>query len=131
MLRRDGHVRAGRQAHQITGVRQPGGFVEIVHSPDQAAVGVAPGAEILHVQVAHRQRFGPRSEIAADLRPDLRPAIVGGAHERKQRRFHLGVLQFQIVGNQGDVGCEPRLVSLGAVFDGRQRFRHGTFSGAT
>ena len=51
-------VSAHGQADQIVGIRHGMSFVEVVDAPDQASFDVAPGAEILHVQVAHRQHLG-------------------------------------------------------------------------
>ena len=77
MILGDGNVRAGSQADQVVGVRQPPGLVEIVDAPDQAAFGIAPRPEILDVQIAHAEHYRGGRQIAADFRPDLRPAIVG------------------------------------------------------
>ena len=49
-----GEQRAGREAHQIDRVRHRLRFVEIVDAPDQPAFGIAPGAEILDMQIADR-----------------------------------------------------------------------------
>ena len=79
----DRQVRAGRQAHQIDRVGKPVCFVEIVDAPDQAAFDVAPGAEILDVEVAHGEHLRRAGDIRADFRPQLHPAVEGGAQEGK------------------------------------------------
>ena len=49
------------------------GFVEIVDAPDQAAFDVAPGSEVLHVQVAHRQHDGRLARAARRCPPRFAP----------------------------------------------------------
>jgi len=44
---------ANSQTHQIDGIGHGPGFIEIIDSPDEAAFNVAPGAEILHVEIAN------------------------------------------------------------------------------
>src|SRR5215467_15057832 len=55
MARFHREVRAYREADQIVGVGSRMSLVEVVHAPDQPAFGVAPGSEILHVQIADCQ----------------------------------------------------------------------------
>ncbi len=52
-------VRAYGEANQIVGVGHRVGFVKIVDTPDEAAFDVAPGAEILDMQIAHSQHLRP------------------------------------------------------------------------
>ena len=73
------------EADEIVGVGHGMGFVEVVDAPDQAAFNVAPGAEIFHVQVAHRQHARSLGKFGAHLRPDLRPAVIGSAQKWKDR----------------------------------------------
>ncbi len=105
-----GEVGAYGQADQIDGVGRGPGFVEIVDAPDQAALDVAPGAEIFHVEIAYGQDFWGMCEVGTDLRPELRPAVVGGAEEHEAVLLHVGVLQAEVflvdAGAQGEPGFE-------------------------
>ena len=109
-------VSAHRQADEIVGVRHGMSFVEVVDAPDQTSFDVAPGAEILYVQVAHRQHVRPLGKIGTHLRPDLRPAVVGGSQKGKDRRLHVGVLEAQIFLDQIGAMAEP-LFKLAGRFD--------------
>jgi hypothetical protein len=102
-----GEVRADGEAHEIVDVRHREGFVEVVDTPDEASVDVAPGAEIFNVQIANREQMWSFGQIGADLGPDLRPAIVSGSQERKDSGFHIRVLEAEVfLGEVGAVG-EP------------------------
>ena len=111
----DGEMRAGGQAHQIDGVGHAADFVEVVHAPDEPAFDVAPGAEILHVQIAHREQLGSIGAFRADLRIQLRPAIECGAEEREDRFPHQPVLERQIFRHDFQLMRQP-------LFVGRRRF---------
>ena len=84
-------------------IRQFVDFVEIVDAPDQAALDVAPGAEVLDVQISHRQH--PRGAIfgGADLGPALHPAIEGGAQKEKYVFGHGLMFALEIGGEQGEM----------------------------
>ena len=75
MVLPDRQERAGGQPHQVVGVRHRVGFVEVVDAPDQPAFGVAPGAEVLHVQIADAEHDRGGGQLGADLRPALDPAV--------------------------------------------------------
>ena len=51
----DGEKRAGGQSHQIIGVRQYRGFIEIVDAPDQGAFCVPPCVEIFNMKITYAQ----------------------------------------------------------------------------
>src|ERR1039458_5100716 len=108
---------SGCQADQVVGVRQPPGLVEVVDAPDQAAFGIAPRPEILDVQIAHAQHYRRGHQAAADFRPNLRPAIVGCAHEWEQGRRHLLVLVLQIGGDDSELFGQPLFVAGGSFLD--------------
>ena len=65
---------AGRQADEIERVGHLGGLVEVVDAPHQAAVVVAPGAEVLQVDVADGEHVGRARQVRADLEDGLGPA---------------------------------------------------------
>src|ERR1700686_3516993 len=104
--------RARRQPHQIHCVGIQTRFIKIVNAPHQAPIGISPGAEILHVQIAHRQNMRYSIQFRTLLRPDLQPAIESGPKERKKRRRHLLMLDPQIGLNNVDVQPQPILILL-------------------
>src|SRR5580765_1538546 len=113
----DRHQGARAEAHQVLRIRQRRGFVEIVHTPDQASLGVAPGGEVLPVQGADAQRAGCRGRLAADLWPQLRPAVEGGAQEREHVLRHEPVLQIKVALQNRHALHEPALVGAGGFPD--------------
>ena len=62
----DSEMSADRQSDEIVGVRQRVGFIEIIHTPDQAPFGVPPCSEILDVQVAHCQHLGTFCQLGTN-----------------------------------------------------------------
>ena len=77
---------------------------------------VAPGAEIFHVQVADRENARGFGEIGANLRPDLRPAVIGGAEKGKDLRLHAGVLEAEVLLDDGGAVAQP-VFKLARGFD--------------
>src|SRR5580704_7350581 len=105
----DGEVGTGHQANQIDRVCGRPGFVEIVHTPNQTAFDVPPGAKIFDVQVAYSQNLWPAGEFRADDWPPLRPAIKGGTKERKRTEGHQAMFQIDIGMDEVDVTRGPLL----------------------
>lgn len=112
-----GQHRARGQADQVVGVREPPDLVEIVDAPDEAAVPIPPGPEILHVQIAHGEGLGRAGLVLAHPRPDLRPAVVRCAQERKRRDAHLLVLELEILTNDAEVPRQPGFITIGGFVD--------------
>ena len=96
---------------QIESVGQRGAFVEIVDSPNQAALKVTPGAKILDVKIAYGENPGSLGRVGADLGPDLHPAIKGSAEKRKWRLRHVLVFQAKIRFYQRSCGGRATLQS--------------------
>ena len=92
-----GQVRANSKPNQVVWIGKRVGFVEIIDSPDETALDVAPSAEILHVQVTDCQH--PRSFrlIGTHFRPELCPAIKCGAEKWEDRQLHVGMLEVEIL----------------------------------
>lgn len=89
---------ADGKADQVDGIGHGPGFVEIVDTPDEAALDVAPGAEVFYVEIADGEDLRSVGEIGTDLRPDLRPAVVGGAEEHEDIRLHVRVFEAEVFG---------------------------------
>jgi len=119
-----GQQRAGSQAYQVVGVGQAPCLVEIVDAPDQAAFDIPPGAEVLDVQISHRQRFGRARRVAAHFLPDLRPAVIGCAQEGKDGGTHLLVLERQVFIHDAQMATQPRFISSSSF----GYFHIGTYS---
>lgn len=67
-----GKERAGREANEVVGIGQRGGFVKIVDAPNQPALHVAPGAEVFDMEIAYSERAGRARFIRTMIAPDLR-----------------------------------------------------------
>lgn len=93
----DGKVGADGESHQIDGVGHGPGFVEVVDTPDEAALDVTPGAEILDVEIADRKDVRSLGEFGTDLGPELGPAEVSCAEEGEKFRLHAGVFEAEVV----------------------------------
>ena len=92
------------------GPRQKSRFVEVIHTPDLSTVGIAPRAEVLDVQIAHREHFGSPLKWTAVSLPQLTPAIVCGSQEQKLIRLHLPMLEHKVWPEHLHLFCEPLLV---------------------
>jgi hypothetical protein len=105
---------AGGEAHEVQRVRHQGGLIEVVDAPDQPALDIAPGAEVLQMQVADGQDFRCGFQLGADLQHRLGPAPVGGAQEGERAFLHLAVLRAQVGADEvaAELRGEPVLVQL-------------------
>ncbi len=103
---------AHSQPHQIDGIRHDRNLVEIIDPPDQAAFAVAPGAKVLDMQIAHGQDRRRTRRFRANLRPQLHPAIEGGAKEWKRALRHPLMFEAQIGVVERYARAQPSLVSL-------------------
>jgi len=111
---RDGQVRAGRQAHQVLRPGERRRLVEVVDPPDEPPVAVAPGAEVLEVQIADgddRRRAGHVAELLGPGPPQLAPPIKGGPHEEEGPLAHPLVLEAQVGAHQRDEAAKPLFVA--------------------
>jgi hypothetical protein len=112
-----GEQRADGKADEVVGEGHGVGLVEIVDAPDEPALGVAPRAEILDVEVADDVGLLGAREFAAALRPDLRPPIIGGAEVEERVGAHLLVLVVEIGPHDGDLSLEPGLEAARCLDD--------------
>src|SRR5262249_17989951 len=71
-------------------------------------------AEVLQVQVAHRQHFWRRRQLGAEFGPKLRPAVKATAQKRKNRLTHLLVLGVKVVVDDDDLSTQPLLETFGS-----------------
>jgi len=103
----DGQVSAGGEANEIDGVGGGGDLVKIVDAPDEAAFGVAPGAEIFDVKIADGENVRSLREVGTDERPELKPAIKGGAEKRKSGFGHVLMLEGDVLLDDWELRGEP------------------------
>src|SRR5262245_22282332 len=71
----NGDENAGDEADKVVGPGQLEGFVEVVDAPGETAFFVAPRSKILEVQIADADGMRGFSEIGANVRPQLSPAV--------------------------------------------------------
>jgi len=107
---------AGGEADEIQHVGHLGGFVEVVDAPDEPPLRVAPGAEVLDMDVADRQRMRCALELRARGVDRLGPAPIGGAQELERVGRHLLVFGVQVVLDHiVKLSAQPVFVLLGGM----------------
>ena len=62
------HFHAGGETHQVVGVGQGIGVIEIVDAPAQSPFRVTPGSETSHVEIAAAQNLWRMGQVFADFR---------------------------------------------------------------
>jgi len=127
----DREVGAGGETHEVVRVRQGMRLVEVVDAPGEPALAVAPGAEVLDVEIADREDARRLRELGAGLRPDAAPAVERRTQERKGRLRHASVLEAEIARDQRRSLVRPRLVGARRFEDGHgsPRFEPAAHSG--
>src|ERR1700726_3955094 len=73
LFRIDDNLYAGRQAHQIICIRQGIRFIEIIDTPGQPTLRVAPGSKTSDMEIPYGQYFGSITQAGAHVRPKLSP----------------------------------------------------------
>ena len=91
-----GQQGARRQPDEVQRIGHLRRLVEIVDAPDQAAVGVAPGAEILQMDIADGENGGRVCQVRTGLEDRLGPSPIGGAKKDEGALPHLLVLERDI-----------------------------------
>src|SRR5262252_3952671 len=122
MVAINGQMGAGGQAHQVDCVGQAADLVEIIHTPDQAALAVAPGSEIFHVQISHAEQLRSVHQACADARKKLRPAIKRSAKKTERTLRHQTVLESQIAADERHLLSQPCFIFLGRQVNSHFRF---------
>ena len=80
---------------EINGVGGGPCLIKIVYTPDQAAFEVAPGSEIVDVQIPDGQDPRGAREFRANKRPPLGQPIKRRAEKGEGGLGHVGVLQVE------------------------------------
>src|SRR5947208_7749708 len=91
-------------------VRERACLIKIVDAPDQSALGVAPSAVILDVQISNPQNVWRAREFRKQRGKQLRPAIKRRTQKRKTVLRHQLVFRLQARSNDSNLAREPRLI---------------------
>src|ERR1039458_9590686 len=75
LFRVDNNLYAGRQTHQIICIRQRIRFVEIIDTPGEPPLRVAPGSKTAYMEISYCQYFGEIGRTGAYVRPKLSPPV--------------------------------------------------------
>src|SRR5882724_529497 len=117
----DGQIGAGGEAGEVNRVSGGPGLVQVIDAPDEAAFEVAPGAEVLDVEIADGEHGRRSGEVMAEMRPELQPAIKRGAEKGECRAGHLLVLRLQVLLDDWKMIGEP-LFKIGRGFHDAGKF---------
>ena len=122
MGRVDGQIGARREADHVVRIRKLRGLVDVIHTPDQSALEIAPRPEVLDVQIADgddRRRVGG---VVADPWPELLPAVERPAQKSERVVMHQLVLEGEIRADDGRTARHPALVRQRRLFERRKIF---------
>src|ERR1022692_2593036 len=117
VFRVDNNLYARRQAHQIICIRQRIRFVEVIDTPGQPTLGVAPSSKTADMQISYRQYFGSITQVGAYLRPKLSPPVKRPAEKEEGAFSHLLVLQSQMIFYDGRTTAHPVFVASGRLMN--------------
>src|SRR5487761_1081729 len=92
-FRVDNNPYAGRQAHQIICIRQRIRFVEIIDTPGQPTLRIAPSPKTADMEISYCQYFGGITQAGAYFRPNLSPSVKCPAEKQERAFSHSLVLQ--------------------------------------
>src|ERR1022692_3339879 len=95
LFRVDNNLYAGPQAHQIICIRQRIRFVEIINTPGQATLRVAPGSKTADMEISYCQYSGGITQAGAYVWPKSSPPVKCPAEKEEWAVSHLRVLQSQ------------------------------------
>jgi hypothetical protein len=112
------------RADEIDGVGHCRDLIQVVDAPHEPAFEVAPGPEILDVQIANRQQSRCLGEVGTGFRPQRRPAIEGAGEKREQRSSHLLMLVLQVRFDNVETLAQPGFVGLRGFYNRQLRGRN-------
>jgi len=105
-------LNAGHKPDQIEHIGHHGGFIEVVDAPDQTPVRIAPGPEILQVQITDRKQLWRIHQLRTPVADFSGPAEIGGPQEDEGTLLHPFVFVGDILFNDVALRGEPGLVFL-------------------
>src|ERR1022692_2542279 len=117
LFRVDNNLHAGRQAHQIICIRQRIRFVEIIDTPGQPTLRVAPSSKTADMEISYCQYFGGITQAGAYVRPKLSPPVKCPAEKEEWAVSHLRVLQSQVGFDDSRTTAHPVFVALGRLMN--------------
>src|ERR1017187_6770451 len=117
LFRVDNNLYAGRQTHQIICIRQRIRFVEIIDTPGEPPLRVAPGSKTADMEISYCQYFGGITQAGAYVRPELSPPVKCPAKKEEWAVSHLLVLQSQVGLDDRRTTAHPVFVALGRLMN--------------
>src|ERR1700686_1137182 len=117
VFRVDNNLYAGRQAHQIICIRQRIRFVEIIDTPGQPTLSVAPSPKTADRDISYCQYFGGVTQAGAYFRPKLSPPVKRPAEKQERAFSHSLVLQSKVSFDDGRTTAHPLFVALGRLMN--------------
>ena len=93
------------------------GLVEIIDSPNQPALDVAPSSEIFYVEISHCKNLGSFGQVGTYFRPNLDPAIESRAQKHEHVLVHAPVLQAEVGFHDLGVPAQPLFIARGGFSD--------------
>src|SRR6202049_451381 len=106
---------AGRKAHQIICIRQRIRFVEIIDTPGQPTLSIAPSPKTADMEISYCQYFGGITQAGTYFRPELSPPVKRPAEKEERAFSHSLVLQSQVSFDDGRTTAHPVFVALGRI----------------
>src|ERR1017187_5443211 len=117
VFRVDNNFYAGRQAHQVICIRQRIRFVEIIDTPGQPTLRVAPGSKTADMEISYCQYSWSIAQAGAYVRPKLSPPVKCPAEKEEWAVFHLLMLQSQGGFDDGRTTAHPVFIALGRLMN--------------
>src|ERR1700675_2168942 len=117
LFRVDNNLYTGRQAHQIICIRQRIRFVEIIDTPGQPTLSVAPSTKTADMEISYCQYLGGITQVGAYFRPKLSPPVKRPAEKQERAFSHSLVLQSQVGFDDGSTTPHPIFVCLGGFMN--------------
>ena len=100
-------IGTGKKPDQINGICRGPCFIKIVHAPDQPTFQVAPGSEIIDMEIPDGQYLSCARKFRANKRPVLSKPVKRRAEKRERGFGHVHVLEVNIRVDQIDVARSP------------------------
>lgn len=111
---------AGGEADEVLSEGEGSGFIEVVDAPDQAALGIAPGAEVFHVQITDGENVESARQLRAEFGPELDSAIESSAKEAEGIVRHGPVLLLEIGWDKFEMSAKPFFIASGGLGDAHE-----------
>src|ERR1035441_7191000 len=108
-------LHAGGQAHEIVGVGQWVGLVEIIDTPAEAAFRISPSSKAVYMQVADGLNLRCATQFGTKCRPKLSPAVIGSPQKQERTFLHLFMLEAEVRQYHRGTAVHPVVVTYGGL----------------